>query len=410
MSSHRDKLLSIFHAAVNAVSGNKVVKKEIESGEYPQQFHVIAIGKAADAMLHGIIETESENSKRILSALLITKHHHISDESRADQRIICIESDHPVPQQATIKAGEQLLAYLQKLPANEACVFLISGGASSLVEVLQTGWDLSKLQALTDYLIANAYPIDQINAVRQRISKIKGGGLWNYMGERPVDCLMISDVPGDDPAIIGSGLLFPVNDLELPDLPEKWQKEMPAFVQHKQGKDFHWKIIASLEIAKQSAANKARDLGYSVDLVQDFLQGEAEQLAKECVNQVSNNPDRLMIWGGETTVHLPEKPGKGGRNQQLALSAAIELDGLKEAYLLAAGTDGTDGVTDATGALVDSQTLQRGKENNLSAPDYLQNADAYPFFEKSGDLIKTGATGTNVMDLVLAVSVDASHQ
>ena len=116
--------------------------------------------------------------------------------------------------------------YLRELPEGEPCLFLISGGASALVEVLNEGWDLSQLQELTDYLLANADPIDQINSIRRRLSAIKGGGLWRTLNDRPVSCLMISDVPDDDPAIIGSGLLFPTDDKMLPDLPEKWRKKL----------------------------------------------------------------------------------------------------------------------------------------------------------------------------------------
>ncbi len=409
MQKQRDNLFAIFQAAIQAVSGKKVVKKELKAGKFPKQFHVVAIGKAADAMLQGVVETEN-GSKRILSALMITKHDHVSKQSLTDQRFTCIESDHPVPQEATIKAGQQLLSYLDNLPENEPCLFLISGGASALVEVLQKGWDLKQLQELTDYLLANAYSIDEMNAIRQRLSKIKGGGLWNYLGDRPIDCLLISDVPSDDPNIIGSGLLFPVEEKPIPILPEEWQRKLPAYSKNNQGNNFKWKIIASLDIAKNAAAAKAIDIGYSVEVVSDFLEGEAEKVARQCVDQMASNPNTLIIWGGETTVHLPESPGKGGRNQQLALSAAIELEKFDQAVLLAVGTDGTDGVTDATGAMVDSHTLARAKQKNFEATDHLLKADAYSFFEATGDLIKTGATGTNVMDLVLAVSVCDSDQ
>jgi len=199
----RNDLLSIFHVGLNAVAGKTVVEKEIATGDYQKYSHFIAIGKAAEAMLSGVPEDQ------ISSALLISKHGHISEPFFSNDRIICVESDHPTPKTASIKSGNILLNYLESLPKNAPVLFLISGGTSALVEVLEEGWDLAQLQELTNYLLANAYSIDEINAVRRRLSKIKGGGLWHFIGQRAVACLMISDVADDNPAVIGSGLLFP---------------------------------------------------------------------------------------------------------------------------------------------------------------------------------------------------------
>jgi hydroxypyruvate reductase len=403
MTKYSKDLLSIFYSALDAVSGKRLVEKEFSENNYPGTFHIIAIGKAADAMLQGVPPA------RIISALLISKHGHISQATKEDGRIRWLESDHPVPNTNSLKAGASLLDYLQKLPADEPCVFLISGGASALVEVLQVGWSLADLKKLTDYLLANAYPINEINAIRQRISKIKGGGLWSYLGERPVSCLMISDVPDDNPAIIGSGLLFPpakenkdtppvfytFSDalMDMPTLPEAKVCYQPDY--------FKWKIIASLSDAKKAAAKKAEQLDYVVKIMPAFLQGDASDVAIACVDALNISPNTLFIWGGETTVQLPQNAGQGGRNQHLALAAAIQMTGIKNAYLLAAGTDGSDGMTTATGAIVNGETLEKGEALGLNASDYLQRADSNSYFKKTDELIITGATGTNVMDLVL---------
>lgn len=404
MKQKRSDLLTIFDAAVDAVSGEQAVRRELESGSYPKQFHVVAIGKASDAMLQGVIATESSSDKKIKTALLISKHNHISKKTLNDPRVHSIESDHPLPKQDTMKAGLALLDYLTHLPKDEPCLFLISGGASALVEVLHDGWDLAQLQELTDYLLANGFNINQMNAIRRRISKIKGGGLWQYVGNRPVHCLMISDVPGDDPADIGSGVLFPVDDIKLPDLPDKFSKRIPVFLQNKQADGFVSKIIASLDVAKKAAAEKAIELGYEVDIQSEFLDGEASEVAKNCVKTSQENTDTLFIWGGETMVYLPENPGAGGRNQHLALSAAIAMQNLANSVLLAAGTDGSDGVSDATGAIVDAETVNRGSAKNLDAEAYLSASDSNSYLNATKDTIVTGATGTNVMDLVLAIS------
>jgi len=403
MNQTRSDLLTIFDAAVDAVGGTQAVRREMESGDYPDQFHVIAIGKASDAMLQGIIATETSINKKIRSALLISKHDHISSEMQNDPRVLSIESDHPLPKQDTMKAGKALLDYLKHLPNEESCVFLISGGASALVEVLHDGWDLPQLQELTDYLLANGFNINDMNAIRRRISRIKGGGLWQYVGNRPTFCLMISDVPGDSPADIGSGVLFPVDDIELPQLPEQFAKKIPAFQQQKQASGFIWKIIASLDVAKQAAAKKATELGYKVEIQSDFLDGEASEVAKTCVKVSQENQDTLLIWGGETMVYLPKNPGAGGRNQHLALSAAMTI-GEENTVLIAAGTDGSDGVSDATGAIVDRETISRGNANNLDANAYLTASDSNTYLNATEDTIVTGATGTNVMDLVLAIT------
>jgi len=398
MTSAKDDLLTIYRAGLDAVVGEKVVSRELKKNNYPELFHVVSIGKASDAMLEGVPKD------RVLSALLISKHDHISEKSKLTSKIQCIESDHPVPKKPSINAGFSLLEFLKKLPKTEPCLFLISGGASALVEVLEDDWSLEELSELTDYLLANAYPIDEINAVRKRISKIKGGGLWSYIGDREVRCLIISDVPNDDPADIGSGLLFKSNLLTLPELPPKWADKIKPMQEVIIPDTFKWKILGSLEIAKNASATKAEDLGYKVIVVTEFLEGSAEQVAHNCVNTIMNQRKTLFIWGGETTVLLPKNPGKGGRNQHLALASAILMSGEQGLTLLSAGTDGTDGLTDATGAIVDDQTISKGKSLGLDASDYLQRADSNQYFQQTEELVVTGATGTNVMDLVIGVS------
>ncbi|KAG1707744.1 O-succinylhomoserine sulfhydrylase [Nymphon striatum] len=404
-----DGLLRV-SAALNAVSGKTVVANELSKGTYPDKFHIVAIGKAADAMVQGV------PSERIISGLVISKYGHFSTELKqaAQQHnlsLTFIESDHPIPKQSSLRAGESLLKYLKQLPMKEPCLFLISGGTSALAEVLEDGWGLSDLESLNDYLLANAYSIDEINTVRRRLSKIKGGGLWNYVGKRPVYCLMISDVPNDDPVVIGSGLLFPPqNELSsLPNLqsrlPHKWSELLTSErIQSEIPEGFEWKIIASLTEAKNAAAIKAKELGYQVNTIPEFISGNAEDVAKVCVNTMQANQESLFIWGGETTVSLPVNAGLGGRNQHLALAAAIEMSDCENTVLLAAGTDGSDGKSSATGAIVDGLTLTRGNKLGLNASDFLKQADSNSFFQKTDELIITGATGTNVMDLVIGIS------
>ena len=390
-------LRAIFQSAIDAVAGNTSVRKELATNTYPEKLHIVAIGKAADSMVQGV------PAERIISGLVITKHGHLSELLQQNSVLTCLESDHPIPKESSLKAGKALIQYLENLPEKAPILFLISGGASALVEVLRDGWDLVQLQEITDYLLANAYSINEINTVRRHISSCKSGGVWSHISEREVSCLMISDVPNDDPAIIGSGLLFPAKENVLPELPQHWLGKLGEYTPNKVPDNFNWKIIACLEDAKKAAATKATVLGYKVKVMPEFLQDDAISEARKCVEALQKNKGILCVWGGETTVTLPIDAGKGGRNQHLALAAAIKMDGLENIYLLAAGTDGSDGMTIATGAIVDRLTVERGAQKGLTVSDYLERADSNSFFTKTEGLIITGATGTNVMDLVVGI-------
>lgn len=379
MPDYRTHLLEIYATGLAAVQGEQAVYQALNKRGKRQPCHVIAIGKAAEAMLLG---AQRYLQQHLHSALLITKPGHVTATHPSYVNII--EAAHPIPDESSLAAGAALLTYLQNLPANEPVLFLISGGTSSLVEVLNTDWTLATLQQTTQEMLANGAVISEINAMRRTQSLIKGGKLWHYIGERPVSCLLISDVPGDDPTVIGSGLLFPAPH-----------------------DDFDWEIIASnrqmLEAIAAAATTNAAQGWTQVHLMPDFLEGDAEVVAHCCIEHLRENPPGLYIWGAETTVQLPLNPGHGGRNQHLALAAALYLRPNDTIFLLAAGTDGTDGVTPDTGALVDAGTIMRGKYNTLDPLACLQAADAGTFLAASGDLIYTGPTGTNVMDIILGL-------
>lgn len=389
MTDHRTQLLELYACGLAAVNGEQAVYRAMIARGKREPCHVVAIGKAADAMLRG---AQRYLRDHLQNALLITKHGHVGEESLAGQaptgHVQVIESAHPVPDESSLQAGQSLVTYLQNLPETEPVLFLVSGGASSLVEVLEEGWTLDKLQEATQERLADGSSISEINAMRRSLSQVKGGKLWNYLGEHPVTCLLISDVPGDDPAVIGSGLLFPS--------PQE---------------GFDWQIIASnrqmLEVMAAScfSPDKGKLGGVSLILMPDFLTGNAETVAHQCIEYLRNSSPGIYLWGAETTVQLPFNPGRGGRNQHLALAAALHIRPDENIWLLAAGTDGTDGVTADAGALVDNGTIQRGKYENLDPVACLQAADAGTFLDASGDLIHTGPTGTNVMDVIIGLKV-----
>jgi len=339
---------------------------------------------------------------------LISKYGHFSSELLANPRVKAFEADHPVPAESSLQAGKVLLEHLRRLPAQEPVLFLISGGASSLCEVLEDDWSLERLQELTQYLLANAYTIHEMNAIRQRISKIKGGKIWQFLGERPVNGLMISDVLGDDPSVIGSGLLFPPSENKVPErLPQEWKDALPPFTTLAAPDYFQWQIVASNRLALQAMAAKARELGFAVRISEQVLQGDAVACAQRCVEQLDEGDLGITLWGGETVVQLPEQAGRGGRNQHFALAAALAMEEGDGLSLLAAGTDGTDGSTPYAGAMVDGSVPEdrQGRYNALMAQDALRRADATSILELQDCLIETGPTGTNVMDVVIGLKI-----
>ncbi|MEB4593291.1 DUF4147 domain-containing protein [Candidatus Thiothrix sp. Deng01] len=377
MTDQRALLLGLYAHGLAAVHGEQAVYQALHRQGKRGQRHVVAIGKAAEAMFSGAARYLRD---AMLTGLVITKQGHVTTLGQGLDNVQVIESSHPVPDESSLQAGQALVTWLRNLPENEPVLFLISGGTSSLVEVLQDGWTLERLQETTQALLADGSSISEINAVRRDLSLIKGGKLWNYLGKCPVSCLLISDVPGDDPLVIGSGLLFPP--------PED---------------DFDWEIVASNRQLLAAMAATPTDL--PITIMPEFLEGNAEVVAHLCVEHLRNSVPGIYAWGAETTVQLPEQPGHGGRNQQLALAAALHILPGERIYLLVAGTDGTDGVTGDAGALVDGESIRRGKYANLDPMACLQAADAGTFLDASGDLIHTGPTGTNVMDVIIGLKV-----
>jgi len=401
---NRTQLLQIYQAALQAVAGDRAVAAWLRANPLEGEWALVAIGKAAAAMARG---AQQVLCNRVQRGLVITKHGH-SDPRLAPTRFIQLESAHPVPDESSLAAGEALLQFLEELPADVPLLFLVSGGASALVEVLPEGMDAGRLVELNLWLLGSGLPIGQMNAIRKRLSRIKGGRLAPYLKGRRCVQLLISDVPGDDPAVIGSGMLVPDSAVKLS------QEELPSWLdvllQSAEPapsadapffRTIETHIIAGNEQARRAAAARAGELGVTVHDHPDHFQGDAELLAERFSDELLGGAPGIHLWGGESSVRLPAEPGRGGRSQHLALAAARHLAGRDNVLLLAAGTDGSDGPTGDAGALVDGGTVRRGEEEGGSATEVLARCDAGSFLELSGDLIETGPTGTNVMDLVI---------
>ncbi len=407
MTAARADLLAIYLAALEAVNGQRCVALALARTEFTGPLYVVAVGKAAAAMYAG---AQQALAGQIAEALVITKVGH-ADGLCPNNRLRLLEAGHPWPTQASLAAGEALLALMAAAPAEAQFLFLISGGASSLVEVLPPGVALVDLHRLNHWLLGSGLDIYAMNHVRKALSCIKGGRLAQRLAGRKAVTLLISDVPGDDPATIGSGLLMAesergaVADLELPAWVVALMARGPALPLPGDVcfDSVEVALVASLAEAKRAAAAKGRALGYAVFEEEAVLRGDALDVACRLSREMTGGPAGLHIWGGETTVKLPEQPGRGGRNQALALRAAMALAGVENVLLLAAGTDGSDGPTRDAGALVDGGTLGRGEAQGWCAAERLAAADSGTFLAASGDLIRTGPMGTNVMDLVLGL-------
>ena len=404
----REQVLKIFEAGVSRVKGFNAVTDFLKEKSLAGQYHLVAVGKAASSMSLGAL---SVMQNQIVDGLVITKHEHTEDALRAFKNIITMESDHPVPGEASLAAGQALLDYLVNAPQDAKFLVLLSGGASSLMEVLADGMNLDKLAALSKILLAKGFDITQMNQIRRAISRVKGGRLANSINGRETFALLISDVPGDDPAVIGSGpLTRVVEDISQVKLPKEISTILSDVtftpVPDQQLFDnIETHVIATLDDAKNAAAKCAESLGFNVVVHSEFIEGPAEQKTVEICSQLKTAETGVHIWGGETTLILPPNPGRGGRNQQIAVAAAKELQGKTDIVFLAAGTDGTDGPTPDAGGIVDGNSMARGDSAGLDIQHFLDTADVGNYLAKTNDLVTTGPTGTNVMDLIVALKV-----
>ncbi len=406
-SSHRENILHIFQSALAAVNGRVRVRERLKERPLAGKIYLIAIGKAACAMAQG---AQDALNGQIADALIITKRGY----SEALPWPV-LEAGHPLVDESSLEAGKQLLAFVDRISLDASVLVLISGGASALVEVLPPKISLAQFQKINSWILASGLNINDYNRIRRRISRIKGGRLAKLLFPRRVVCLIISDVPGNDLRAIGSGPLIMDEDLRrpltLPGLPdfllEALQHMPPAPLPDDPCfQKVNREIIATLDNAKNAAIETAEKAGYITMMESAFVAGDAlpagTRLAKKLLE---SEPGVMHVWGGETTIKLPPAPGRGGRNQSLALSAALELRDRGKILFLAAGTDGSDGPTEDAGALVDEATIARGQAAGCDAQQSLARADAGSFLEASGDLIHTGPTGTNVMDLMLGLRI-----
>jgi len=360
------QVLAIWRAGVAAVDGHAATQRALTGAEAPDR--ILAVGKAAAAMARAAMERFPG-----VPALVVTKDGHGADLPTEAE---LIEAAHPVPDARSLRAGRALREAVEAMAEGSSLLLLVSGGASSLAEDLVEGQTLDDLAALNRRLLAAGLDITAMNAERRRLSRIKGGGLLSGFRGARARVLAISDVPGDDIAVIGSGI----------------GAAPPA-----RSFNYDAEIIASNAIARAAAADQARALGLTVLAEEEALHDDLEALAGRWGPRLRAMAPGVIVLGGEPTVHLPAHPGRGGRNQALALALAREIAGCAGVTLLVGGTDGTDGPTDAAGGIVDGTTWGLGAEAALKA------ADSGTYLSENKNLLITGPTGTNVMDLAVAL-------
>ena len=432
------RIIRILHSALKAVDPLLIVQKtvslidgkiEVRRKKYAlseyRKIFVIGIGKASQSMTMGIKQILNEH---LDSGLVVTKQANKNISDLLLPNIRTISGDHPIPGKNSLYAAEELIQFASNITKDDLVICLISGGGSALVTKPVAGIPLKELQDLTVHLLKCGATIDEINTVRKHLDMIKGGGLAKILFPAQIITLVLSDVIGDSLSMIASGpttsdttsfddafkiiekyhLKNRVSNNILNYLNQGINGIVPETV--KAGdpilEKVHHEILGNNQSASLAGKLKAEEEGFSSKVITNKLQGNAIAVGKKLgsfIREVCQKNHQLekpvcLIAGGETTVFVKGN-GLGGRNQEVALACAIEIEGLENVCMVALATDGEDGPTDAAGAIITGETIIKARLIGSNPEESLANNDSYHFFEKNDCLIKTGSTGTNVNDL-----------
>ncbi len=382
---------------------------------------VLGAGKAGGAMAQAVDALWPQDAP--LSGLVVTRYDHVPPAYKAHPgRIEVVEASHPVPDAAGARAAQRIFELAHGLSADDLVLFLISGGASALLSLPAPGLSLEHKRAINKALLNSGAAIDEMNCVRKHLSAIKGGRLAAACAPARVVTLLISDVPGDAPEVIGSGPTVPDPStcadalrilqrygIEIPDAARSGL-ESGAFETAKPGDarfaghEVH--MIATPQQSLEAAAQLARGAGLAAHILSDEIEGESREVGKVHAALARAVARRgvpfarpcVVLSGGETTVTVKSKGGRGGRAGEFTLGCAMALQGEADVHVLAADTDGIDGIEDNAGAIATPDTLARAAAAGLKPAEFLDRNDAYRFFDALGDLVITGPTFTNVND------------
>ena len=393
--------------AINAVMPEGAVRRALLGRQFPGRVFLIAAGKAAPRMARSAL---SVLTVPVTDGLVISKYGHF-DEPLSGLR--CFEAGHPVPDENSVLAGEAALKLTEALREDDTVLFLLSGGGSALFE--KPLIPLDELQDITNQLLACGADIVEINTVRKRLSAVKGGKFAAHCAPAGVEAVILSDVLGDPLDMIASGPVSP-DTAQCADalrIAEKYglrlSREAEACLRIETPKalgNVHAQVVGSVRELCRAAGEACRSMGYETVFLTDRLDCEAREagrfLSAVLRSHAAEGKKLAFLAGGETVVHLTGK-GLGGRNQELAFSAAEGLRGLHNACVICVDSDGTDGPTDAAGGYVDGDSFDELREKGIVPHETLQNNDAYHALRAVDGLIVTGPTGTNVNDLYLGL-------
>jgi glycerate 2-kinase len=435
---NREKLAEdIYMAALGAVKPASLVSKFVSFADpvisagglslslnNVDNIFVIGAGKASAAMAS---ELETILGGKITGGHVVVKYGH----SLPLRRITITEAGHPVPDANGFRATRTIADIAQKAGVNDLVICLLSGGGSALLADVPDNINEDEMMRMNDLLVRSGADIEAVNTVRKHLSNIKGGRLASMVNPATLVNMILSDVPGDSPEVIASGPAYPdsttfADALQVISV-QGIQKDVPAsilayLIMGEEGlipespkpgdpvfENVHNILIGNNRTALDAAALKARESGFRTVIIKDDMDGDTAEYAKrivkaaiECQSDMEIEKPACLLFGGETTLRVTGT-GTGGRNQHMALSCAIQLMGTGGITILAAGTDGTDGPTDAAGAVVDGDTFKNAIGKNISPGDHIDRFDSYNFFTLAGGHIKTGPTLTNVMDIVVVL-------
>ncbi len=399
---------------VNLIDNRLIIQKRIYDLSYYKNIYLLGAGKASMHMAQAIYDILQD---RIKEGVVV------STQSKKIGNIEIVEGSHPIPDQKSLLGAKKIIELVKKIDKEDLAIFLLSGGASALMEMPIEPISLQELQILNEMLLRSGADIYEINTVRKHLSLVKGGRLAQLC-EAEAAVLVISDVIADNLEVIGSAPCYidetsyedakmvlakyglydkvPKSIREviekgiagkIPETPKKPKSEISHF------------IVASNKIALEEGKKRANDLGYRSFVVTDRMCGDVQNVAKRVLSAAKKEKyrkDFVWLFGGETTVQVKGK-GKGGRNQELVLWSLKEIDGDENITFLSAGTDGIDGNSPAAGAIADFKLYEKAVEEGVDIDEYLKTNDSFHFFKRLGNQIVTGYTGTNVMDIAILI-------
>lgn len=413
---HRQHISAIYAAALRAVEPAAAVARWLRPEDWAgaENIYVVGAGKAGVGMATAVA---AQLGDRLTAGVLSVPH----APTPAPTRLSFIEGGHPQPTEGTLQAGRAIAALLSQTTPRDLVLALISGGASALLELLRPGLTLADLQSTNAALLRSGAAIHEVNVVRTRLSRLKGGGLARLAHPARVLGLILSDVVGNPLGSIGSGptVIAPATPGTALAVVDRYglRGQLPPVVLDYLAEDtdalageappVENRLIGTNALAGEAALSAARALGFSTEWLGDDWQGEAREVGNRLAERMlarraSASAPHCLLAGGEATVTV-RGTGRGGRNQEVALAAALAIAGVPDVALASLATDGIDGPTDAAGAIVTGATVGADEHKRAAARRALDDNDSYTFLAAAGGLVVTGASGTNVNDLYAAL-------